>query len=798
MASSTAGASSFNISDPGEPSGSNAASPRKSSHRDRSAQLLGLSLPNDELLVETGPPTDSLGMGSPAAREIRARPIDVDKEIPLLFVDDEAPGSSLTPSSSMHEIYNFPVSATRQPSAGSSGFAGLSSMSLASALATSPGGAFMTQSTLPADINIPQCYADPTWDAPLAARRFRLPQVFLSYKPMPGSERLVEYELDHEDVDWLHEFNQSARQILLSEDGLEEALDTLEKASFQALHASSLAARLHQPPAMMLSHGGYLSGHGGATPPGRAGSSREGGGSSRRESKRPSLSLPSPQRSPKMPKPPKPDRPPPPSDQELLHLPAGLCRRYQQGRCHKGRSCKWKHEMWPELQMRWEAWQHPPGAAIAPASAAASSSIPAAVPVAFPPPTTSGGPAQHHQLALDVLHSKEDDPLGALALSELGVTSALELVPPDLVPSAMVARAAAATAAALTNGLGGGANSGGGADSDGGAFSLPHDALDDPLNALLAQPSESDGDTLGAALGVDRRDTGDADDPSAAGDVLLLSSPGFCTNGVSATSISAPELAEAAAAAATATACAAAVAALAGVGIASACRSSAVKSEELAVESAAATPSPPAERVETAPASGGNGARTAAKLEGCAAASHTAASAAGASSPAALAGAEADALAAEGEDDATGSDGGAAEGQKRSERGGESTDVLGEEGGVGGSSSSALAVSQGGNASSSGLAESDDYGVPRSSLRDLLRGSSVGSISRVQVSATPHSGVCRQRSAILKPCHSPAGCRTYALAALPFQTGCFLHVRTRPLLRPLSHAPPSSRADCHL
>ena len=53
-----------------------------------------LALPNsEELLVETGPPTDSasFGLGSPqSAREIRARPIDIDKEIPLLFVDDSA------------------------------------------------------------------------------------------------------------------------------------------------------------------------------------------------------------------------------------------------------------------------------------------------------------------------------------------------------------------------------------------------------------------------------------------------------------------------------------------------------------------------------------------------------------------------------------------------------------------------------------------------------------------------------------------------------------------------------------
>ena len=52
----------------------------------------------------------------------------------------------------------------------------------------------------------------------------------------------------------------------------------------------------------------------------------------------------------------KPEKPPPPTDDELIGLPQGLCKRYQQARCHKGRSCKWKHEIWPTLQERWDEW----------------------------------------------------------------------------------------------------------------------------------------------------------------------------------------------------------------------------------------------------------------------------------------------------------------------------------------------------------------------------------------------------------------------------------------------------------
>ena len=33
-----------------------------------------------------------------------------------------------------------------------------------------------------------------------------------------------------------------------------------------------------------------------------------------------------------------------------------MCRRYQQGKCHKGRSCKWRHEYWSVLQQRWDEW----------------------------------------------------------------------------------------------------------------------------------------------------------------------------------------------------------------------------------------------------------------------------------------------------------------------------------------------------------------------------------------------------------------------------------------------------------
>ena len=448
-----------------------------------------LVVPGDqELFIDTGPPTDSqsfsLASPSPAAREIRARPIDVEKEIPLLFVDDVEPptpgADGAGPSSSGGGLSGLPVSRQNSCSGLASALTSTQSPMLSSSLAVNLSG--LSSSVVPQAIHIPQCVKIPNWEAPPVARRFRLPTKLLVYRPQPGLERVAEYELDDEDLEWLAQLNVGQRQPLLDEEQMEEAIDKLEKASFRVLHGATHAERaLNAPPTMPLP----LNGHPAPLPlrapaaplsPGRNGAAT----GRRKEAKRASSSMPSPQRSPKQPKQPKPDRPPPPSDTELLHLPAGLCRRYQQGRCHKGRSCKWKHEVWPELQLRWENWQSgaasggggsggterttakaaakAANAAKAAADAAAAAAHAAAAAVAaFPPPTTSGGTAGQQFKALDLLPPKdEDDPLGELALSSLGVQSALELVPPSLVPPGMKEREAAARSHQLSLMGGGG------------------------------------------------------------------------------------------------------------------------------------------------------------------------------------------------------------------------------------------------------------------------------------------------------------------------------------------------------
>lgn len=417
--------------------GRGASSPRKGSPRGRRLMESGLpplSVPPDDVFVDPGPTTATespyFGAMSPLGtpREIRARPIDIEKEIPLLFVDDSA---EMMASGSPYEGGSMAQVAplSRQHSAG-----GMAGSSLLNVLApTAAGGG--------ADINIPHCVLMASWEVPLAARKFRRPAQMIRYRPTPSHERVAEYELDDEDCGFLAELNSGCRQPLLDEDRLEALIDALEKSSFRALHqgqAQRLLLPTHAPlpvvPANSLEPILPMS----SSPAPR-----------RRDMKRPSAGLPSPTRPAKTAKQAKPDRPPPPSDTELLHLPAGLCRRYQQGRCHKGRSCKWKHEIWPELQARWGAWQNPDGGAAAPS---ASTLSPAHL-------THPSQLSQSHQSALSSIEaldakSTEDDPLGALALSELGVTSALEMLPPALVARAAGVSASAAAAVSSLVGSG--------------------------------------------------------------------------------------------------------------------------------------------------------------------------------------------------------------------------------------------------------------------------------------------------------------------------------------------------------
>eukprot|EP00665_Eupelagonemidae_sp_cell47_P003374 gene3374-3751_t len=243
-----------------------------------------------------------MGQSPMGAREIRARPIDVEKEIQLLFVAENEPCPPDGPAPS--------IPASRMSSVNSNGMPG------------TPG--VLASST---EITIPQCTVVDTVESIAAAKKFRRPtSQMIRHRTadiLALQEGIAEYELDDEDEAWLAEFNQGVRQPLLDEDRMEELMDALEKASFKALHGVALQAQRMQSSAPPL--------------PSSLGQS------SRWESKRPlHAGLPSPrpkaekkEKKPKPPKAAKVDKHPPPSDHELINLPSGLCRRYQQGKCHK-------------------------------------------------------------------------------------------------------------------------------------------------------------------------------------------------------------------------------------------------------------------------------------------------------------------------------------------------------------------------------------------------------------------------------------------------------------------------------
>ena len=414
--------------------------------------LAPLSMP-DDLAVESAPPTGAdFGPGSPLAgstvREIRARPLDIDKEIPLLFVDDgpsaEAPSPYAAAAAAIAPGEGgvlAGVSASRQASANAVG----SRVSTSSPhMSTRDAGT----------VEIPQCVVTEGWEAPLAARKFKRPAHMIRFRSQP-SQNVVEYELDDEDLAWLAVFNQGSRQPLLDEEQLEVLLDTLEKASFKALHSASgqrLLLASHAPlPMMAPVHPKLVS---------------------PKLPRHPKLDRPPPptdlelanspvgmcRRSPqKLPRHPKLDRPPPPTDLELANLPAGLCRRYQQGKCHKGRSCKWKHETWSELAARWERWQIPDSACGG--AAGSSTAAPAAASAcALASASGSGSTTKSAISQIECLSTKaEDDSLSSLFASELGVVSALELMPPALVAraAALCADVANGDAAMLFNGMDG-------------------------------------------------------------------------------------------------------------------------------------------------------------------------------------------------------------------------------------------------------------------------------------------------------------------------------------------------------
>ena len=157
--------------------------------------------------------------------------------------------------------------------------------------------------------------------AATSMRRYRRVSQRISVDQQPVR---IEYELDQEDEAWLQKINSGHEPPLLDAACFEEIVDAFERASYSALFRGQKASWKSQI-------------------------------------SKPDPSYPAQNRASRVSKVSKPntsrlEKPPEPTDEELRDLPTGLCRRYQQRRCHKGRSCKWKHEIWPALQQKWDNW----------------------------------------------------------------------------------------------------------------------------------------------------------------------------------------------------------------------------------------------------------------------------------------------------------------------------------------------------------------------------------------------------------------------------------------------------------
>ena len=292
--------------------------------------------------------------------EIRARPLDCEKRLPLVFTSEEErrvdPGLPGDDSLGAAPLDTPPRAMAASPSPLAAYFVGCGASSSSGLYRTYSRDSF-SHAGADDEITVPLFTALADWEA--FPRQFTRPPELIKGRP-PVEEDLVEYEMDLDDEKWLADWNQHNPGTLIEVDDFELYLDRLEKArarpaprggrddrapreqhapppsshlgapspggaqaSFRALHAHNLAeraARAALPPSLSTSHHSAVA-----------------------RKKRPQSE-------------PKNDKPPPPRDDELIDLPTGLCKRYQQGRCHKGRSCKWKHEIWPALQQKWDEW----------------------------------------------------------------------------------------------------------------------------------------------------------------------------------------------------------------------------------------------------------------------------------------------------------------------------------------------------------------------------------------------------------------------------------------------------------
>ena len=168
----------------------------RGSFSDSQKHSAGLLLPPE--YVE--PLRADISQSPQSGREIRARPIDVERETPLVFVDDY---EGIAADTNPHLLVHIPASRTT---------------STASHFGTSAVAVPAIQTFV--EIAIPQYNAVTPIDN-VVSQRFRRPHKHMIHGPSITDEfqTITEYELDHEDEAWLAGMNAGCKQPILDEVG---------------------------------------------------------------------------------------------------------------------------------------------------------------------------------------------------------------------------------------------------------------------------------------------------------------------------------------------------------------------------------------------------------------------------------------------------------------------------------------------------------------------------------------------------------------------------------------------------
>jgi hypothetical protein len=162
--------------------------------------------------------------------EIRARPLDCEKRLPLVFTSEEErrvdPGLPGEDSLGAAPLDTPPRAMAASPSPLAAYFVGCGASSSSGLYRTYSRDSF-SHAGADDEITVPLFTALADWEA--FPRQFTRPPELIKGRP-PVEEDLVEYEMDLDDEKWLADWNQHNPGTLIEVDDFELYLDRLEKA----------------------------------------------------------------------------------------------------------------------------------------------------------------------------------------------------------------------------------------------------------------------------------------------------------------------------------------------------------------------------------------------------------------------------------------------------------------------------------------------------------------------------------------------------------------------------------------